>query len=407
MRLLIFLLFLLGGLAFVTGLAVSPRPETNGAARVSLADMERGQAILDSLRLGRIQDGERRELRLTQQDLTLVLNWLAARARGHARVEISEKRLETLVSLPLGGWPLYLNLAASLKPEGETLAPDSLRLGRLPLPASATAWLLGSLLERSPAAEQARIVRSMLLGASLEPEAVTLTLIWRGAALRQALAQSGWNVAGVMGEEVEQYRAALVKTPGHDFAVLAGAAFALARERSGKGDPVLENRAAITALAEVALGGRLFPGKRARDGIRVKRGAVLAGRGDYAQHFGLSAFLAMLGGEKLTDLAGLYKEMQDAREGSGFSFTDLAADRAGSRFGQYASGTPEQARRVQERLAGVTTAAAFMPHIQDLPEFLPEKEFVRRFGGIGQPAYLEQVNQIEDRVSQLPLYAAP
>lgn len=46
----------------------------------------------------------------------------------------------------------------------------------------------------------------------------------------------------------------------------------------------------------------------------------------------------------------------------------------------------------------------FFPQVQDLPEFMTEAEFKRRCGGIGQPAYLKMMAEIERRLAALPLY---
>ena len=45
-----------------------------------------------------------------------------------------------------------------------------------------------------------------------------------------------------------------------------------------------------------------------------------------------------------------------------------------------------------------------MPATDDLPEFMPEAEFKRRFGGIGAPAYRQMMANIERRIAALPLY---
>ena len=50
---------------------------------------------------------------------------------------------------------------------------------------------------------------------------------------------------------------------------------------------------------------------------------------DLAQHFIVSAVIAAAGGTPIAAAAGVYKELNDARDGSGFSFSDIAADRAG------------------------------------------------------------------------------
>jgi hypothetical protein len=45
-----------------------------------------------------------------------------------------------------------------------------------------------------------------------------------------------------------------------------------------------------------------------------------------------------------------------------------------------------------------------MPETGDLPEFMPEPEFKRRFGGVGAPEYARMMAEIEARIAALPLY---
>lgn len=406
MRLLLFLLLALGlsSLAFLLALATSPAPEVERPATLDLEDLERGRLIVESLDLKHLKEGQERQLRFAQRDLALALNWLAGSlGRGGAEVTISMTRLQVRASVRLYTLPRYLNLAVAFQPEGDLLLPTELRLGKVPLPARYAGKLIGALLALSPAAEQYQVARDMLRRAALRPGQLELTLVWRGEALQKAMRQAGWNPAGVDEAVLAPYRERLAAASSRDYAVLVGSAFALARERSRRGDPVVENRHALTALAEAAMGGRLFGG--AEDGKpRPKGGARLDGRDDFAQHFGLSAFMAVMGGAGVSDLVGLYKEIRDSRHGSGFSFTDLAADKAGSRLGELATRSPETARRVQEKLAGAKDAGVFFPKVKDLPEFMNATQFERRFGGVGQPAYIKQVREIEARIAALPLY---
>jgi hypothetical protein len=44
-----------------------------------------------------------------------------------------------------------------------------------------------------------------------------------------------------------------------------------------------------------------------------------------------------------------------------------------------------------------------MPDVSDLPEFMAEAEFKRRFGGIGGAGYNKMMATIEARVASRPL----
>jgi hypothetical protein len=98
--------------------------------------------------------------------------------------------------------------------------------------------------------------------------------------------------------------------------------------------------------------------------------------------------------------------MSDARDGSGFSFSDLAADRAGEMFGAMAAGSEPSARRLQERLASGIAETDLMPPIDGLADNLSEAELERRFGGVGSPAYKAVTDDIRRRVAALPLFTA-
>src|SRR5437764_557643 len=133
------------------------------------------------------------------------------------------------------------------------------------------------------------------------------------------------------------------------------------------------------------------------------RTVTLAGRDDFPKHFLISAAIAAEAGSPLADAVGLYKEVDDSRGGSGFSFNDIAADRAGTRFGEIASGSPERARKLSQALASGVKEGDFMPDVAGLPEFLPEAEFKRRYGGIGGTGYNKMMVTIETRVASRPL----
>ncbi len=73
---------------------------------------------------------------------------------------------------------------------------------------------------------------------------------------------------------------------------------------------------------------------------------LLHGRHDLPRHFMGSAAIAVSGGGALSQAIGLFKEIDDSRGGSGFSFVDLLADRVGTRFGSLAVASRASARRI-------------------------------------------------------------
>jgi hypothetical protein len=186
--------------------------------------------------------------------------------------------------------------------------------------------------------------------------------------------------------------------------------FRLAGERSRTGNPIDENRAAILALSLYfgdqrienvvgdVLGADMRRKRRQTDHVR------LDGRHDLVQHFVVSAGLALASGAVVANAVGVAKEIADSAGGGGFSFTDLAADRAGIRFARAAVVTRDDAVRFQRRLSDLITEADIFPAVLDLPEGLSESEFKRRYGDTNSRAYGRIVAEIDRRIGKITLY---
>jgi hypothetical protein len=181
--------------------------------------------------------------------------------------------------------------------------------------------------------------------------------------------------------------------------------FKLAAERSDGKPAAAENRAALLVLT-IYINGRSLDKiiTDAKNWPRpAKHGILLNRRDDFPKHFIISAALAANAGGPLADAVGLYKEIADSRGGSGFSFNDIAADRAGTKFGEYAAQSAN-ARTLQKKIRTGIGERDIMPATDDLPEFMQEAEFKRRFGGIDAPEYKKLMVDIDRRIAALPLY---
>ncbi len=127
---------------------------------------------------------------------------------------------------------------------------------------------------------------------------------------------------------------------------------------------------------------------------------TLQGRNDLMKHFFLSAGLTAATDAQQAEALGLMKEVLDANRQSGFSFADLAADRAGIRFAQGVLA----GKLTPVELADRFTCDRFMPSIEGLPEGLTADQFVEQFGGPGDQRFLKLVGEIDARINALPGY---
>jgi len=174
-----------------------------------------------------------------------------------------------------------------------------------------------------------------------------------------------------------------------------------------KSSEVHNNRAAILALG-LALGDESlarFVGldresELVRQSALLRQGTTLREREDWTRHFFVSASLAVLEHPLVSDAGGLMKEQLDALTGgSGFSFCDFAADRAGVRFAGAATNSEKDASAMQGLLMGGFNVNDFFPAVDDLPENLTTEQFRSEYGSVGSQSYRQKIIEIETRLN--------
>ena len=198
------------------------------------------------------------------------------------------------------------------------------------------------------------------------------------------------------------------------FGQVLSEAFRFAESRSAQSSSITENQGAILALATVygSSSLRRFAGlDEDKDLIRRVQKSVpditLRGRGDWTKHFLLSAGLTVVSSTMISDAAGLLKEELDSDTesgGSGFSFGDLLADRAGTRFGWFATRDEKRAEAMQQRLIAGFEIDDFFPLADGLPEGIGIEEFERVYGGVGGGRYQTISDSIDRRLRSCSAY---
>jgi hypothetical protein len=170
----------------------------------------------------------------------------------------------------------------------------------------------------------------------------------------------------------------------------------------------LENEAAIMALAIYA-GHRRFSTlfgdlSFAVDPIpTVRKKPVLANRQDLSLHFIFSAAIKLLSEQGISVAVGEFKELMDrGKGGSGYSFIDLTADIAGANFATLAV-DPRTAEQIQNVMSLEANETLFFPSIDGFDEGMNKSQFRKKYSDVGSAEYLEVINEIDKRVSRLPV----
>jgi hypothetical protein len=420
MRLVLIRKFLLGlclGLVLLMGLALAlslqRTPLVAMAAELRPADVKQAKDFLRRNDPRQLDTGAQRLLNLREQELNLMLGQ-ASKVYGHgaAQVQLRPGRAQLQASLPVPTLDAWLNLDAELKDGDAMPVFTRLRIGRLPLPAWLANWGMKRALLKLPAMFDLQasdaLVSDMVERVGFGAELLHIKYRWHKDSMARVMS-SLWPAAEQQrAMAYQEHLAAWVQTlpPGQpvSLATLMRPIFVLAQQRSAglSAQAAAENRAAILTLALYATGeswARVMPAAQAWPRALPLQ-VTLNGREDFAMHFLVSAALAVEGGGPLADAIGVYKELSDSRGGSGFSFNDIAADRAGTRFGLLSEQSPE---KLQSLLSRGLPENAFMPDVSDLPEFLSEREFLQRYGSADGPAYKQMMKDIEARLNALAL----
>jgi len=415
-RVLVLLVVLLLAVPVVVVLAaLQPAPVVEYDIEFTETDARRARELLKTHDPRRLQAGDIRTITLTGDELNLLLRHAGQHLLpGAVRLILKDGRImaEATATVPPNPLGRYLNLTARLDMTPGTPRLTTVRLGTLPVPATLANLLLTGghqLLERHDAYRQAV---GAINGIRVAPGRLHVVYQWRPELVDEVQAMGRELLPRGEIRRLLAYHERLVAATrgraGRSMALgdLLGPMFQLARNRSlGDNDPAVENRSALVVLAlyiqGVDLPRLLGVAPLTRPTAVVP---LLAERQDLAQHFLISAGIAVAGGGGLADAVGLLKEVDDARYGSGFSFTDLAADRAGVRFAQHATGSAGQAREIQTRMATGVTGDQLLPDLTGLDEFLGEDTFRRRYESLDSPAYRRVIEDIEARIGSLPLY---
>ena len=408
-----FLLLILGLGVLLPWLMIDPVATVEAPPAFNRRDIAWAQALFNKYDPRRGPSDVTQSLSLQTDELNRLLNYaVALKPITGMEAELKPETATIGASLKLPRTPFgsYLNVAITLLSDAGGIEVSNVQIGSLPL-TGALARGVGSLahwiLKHDPA--YATITASVRR-IDFSENRVTLDYVWQPHLLTQLQRKSAALLVTdadrerllVYAKFIQKQLKPIPQGSRYPLRNLTQPVFALAQRRGG--DAAAENRAAITALAAYVSGvslPKLFKGESKT--IRREPPVLprLHGRLDFAQHYLIAAALAANGGSRLANALGLAKEEEDAKRGSGFSFTDLAADRAAARLGERLIG--KRAAETQQQLAEATHDHDLMPDFTDLPEFMPADEFARRFGGVGSARYQTVIDEIDNRLRTHPL----
>ncbi len=340
-----------------------------------------------------------------EQPTLVTLPWTdastaAALAGRTARIEhvavSGDETMATLyasIPLPLGLW---INVEGYAAPNPTGFPELSGKIGRLPIPAFMTSWIISgaeAYLNWKGADVPPRdgVVHEF----SLSSDGVTTQLrLPKDKKLYRTI--NDVRAAGIDGDAVAAQYCRLTKehaaNPSPQIAPYVNRTF-LTVSSADEAKTAFVALAMLTVSPDVGmLAGDI---KSAIQSCRIPAiDVTLLGRQDLAKHWVLSAALAAALGEDMSEAMGTWKEVADSGAGgTGFSFVDLAADRSGIAFARGLEGDQEETTIQKLRMANESD---LLPQeALKLGEGMTEAQFQTLYQNIDSPDYQAMVVKVD------------
>ena len=389
--------------------SLDSQPLVSRGATIKPSSVAQARFLLLTNDPRRLRSGEARQAAIPAALIDEGVNYLATRfLHGRGALVLLEQSAEIHLTLrpPLLPAERFLNLSFTLdQTEGEPRIAAA-KIGALPIPPALVEFALATGIRLVGYEREWNLARHAIRALKFEPERrrVIVSYVWEPALLERArsVAVSRDDLARM--RSAQEMLAAMLDHKAAGSRVALPNVLGTLLDVNGS-DQRENHRAAIFVLAAYLSEKNIaafIPQAANWPKIRPVT-LTLLGREDSAQHFVISAALAAWAGEPIADAIGLYKELADANHGGGFSFADLAADRAGTRFGELLNRGDS---KLQTLALGNLTDHDLIPPLNALPEYLNERAFRRQFGNPGSPAYQRLSEEIEHRLAAMPLYQA-
>lgn len=380
---------------------------THNNPALSNSDIQRAKEIVANSTLKK-----QKVINLSERELNLVLSYLLNNyINSTSKITISKDLLHFKISLLLNNndFGKYLNLSFKLTKQQGYPAINSLQIGKIKIADEFADVILESIIKYTPLKDFYILASQHIKDLQINTTGLTIRYI----STADLNSQKKLSLSNTNYQPVIFYQQHITKIISeHDpkwrlsLAELLQPLFKLAYHRSTFANAISENRAVLIAVSTYVNKNEIqaFLPIDISPTTQKQYPASLYKRTDMAKHFMVSAVLAATGAGTLAQIIGQEKELLDAKRGSGFSFIDLAGDRAGLRFGKTAVKSEKKARKLQKRMADIKDYTAFMPEVRDLPENMNDIAFKEIYRSTYSSKYQRMLKRIDLRISELAIY---
>lgn len=358
-------------------MTLQPSASVINTAKISQSDLSRIHQFIQK----KDQRPSHNHIQLPEQDLNQLLQYgsqqlhLPIEFAAHVNLhhESSQLLLSLNTFLPLRP---FLNIRIDFKAEGKNIILLGGQIGSIELPQQSVAMLINMSM---PYARQ-------------HPQYSSGTQLWQtiqNIAISDDLLSVDFVINKKLQAELQQKqlelivgKTALERLPFYQqaiesqFAHLLGKReklyrvmkhlFTIGSQQQQQGaDPIADNKAIILALFLHTVKAEDFALLELNQSIHLPQLAIeftIERQKDLAQHFLSTATITLFANSTIADAIGLQKELQDQNGFSGFSVTDLLANRVGSLLATQLLSNPQQAAKLQQKLANINHEQDFFPN---------------------------------------------
>lgn len=321
------------------------KPMLQGDTLLTPERIAHGKQVFEQNDPRRLKSGTITQVNLDQEDLDVALNYFADQVMAKQgldmvtdlKIEHGHAFINGTVQLPNNPLGRYLNFKLKFDENEKIPKIDHLWLGKLWVPGKLAERLMQQGLTLAMPYTDVDALYAMLRSVKFEKKQVKVAYQWQK---NLPIKFSDVILSNKDQDRMVLYQQQLIDLTRNSkrtlpLIELMQPLFKLAQKQSLDGDAIEENRAAILVLAFYVNQKNLNQFMPDLQTLRRPRwrNVTLNSRDDFPKHYLVSALLAAYAGTPLADAVGLFKEMEDAKQGSGFSFNDIAADRAGTRMG--------------------------------------------------------------------------
>lgn len=351
-------------------------------------------------------------IQLDEKDLNIALSYLLNHyTSSSSEISLRKGYLDFKITIRLKDNNLgkYLNIRFTLAKQQGYPVIRSFQIGRIRIANEFAGLMLESVIKYTSLKEYYILAEQHIMDIQIHAKKLTIVyIISPDFVLKNKSSQNKNYYQSVLFYQQQITRIIASHNPRRrlSLADLLQPLFKEALSRSSRKTAKAENRAVLIAVSSYVNKNKIQMYLPFDISPETKRQypVVLYKRTDIAKHFMVSAVLAATGAETLAFILGQTKELSDAKEGSGFSFIDLAGDRAGLRFGTRAIQSKNKARQLQSDMSTIRDYTAFMPDVRDLPENLTEQAFKQQFDSIYSVNYQNILKKIDQRIAELKIY---